>query len=76
MTAGVRIVDEALDVVIYDCECGKEVGSPMPRAMRCIDCRTPMAPKMRRNFPADEWRPYTPPPVSLPAQSTLFKEGT
>ena len=57
MSAGVRFVDDALHVVIYECRtCGREVGSPMPRRMVCLQCRVVMMPKSAKDGRASRCR--------------------
>lgn len=70
-----RLVDDALDVVIYECEkCAGQVGSPMPFGAKCIRCRRPMVLRYTRASGSDGdlvWREYRG-AVAEPARETLF----
>lgn len=69
------LVDERLDLVVYSCgPCGKEVGSPMPANMRCLECNRPMPPVRVRSSAEHPWSPWKRSSEPKPIQAALFEE--
>lgn len=69
------LIDEERDIVVYSCEpCSRNVGSPMPLNLRCLECGWPVRPIRLRPRPGDPWEPWSSRQEPVPAQPSLFGE--